>query len=91
MAQRALFSYALIEILGWRTVLFVFVVDVAIWLWVAFSLLARWNLGRIISILWCILTIVWSSYGLGVSGAWHQPQKLTVYVATVLINGAIAA
>ena len=74
----------------WRVLVFTFVFEVAIWLWLGFSLWVRWNVGRIVAVLWCVMTVVWASYGFFIASAWQRPYKWLLYSATVVIHGAIA-
>lgn len=77
--------------LTWRDVLFVFLVQGAIWLWLSFALLSRWNIARWAAVLWCGITIAWSSYGFYTAALprWNQFRYGGIYVLTVAIHGAI--
>lgn len=75
----------------WSNVLGVFVIEGAIWLWLAYALVSKWNLARLVAVLWCAITIVWSTYGF-VSVAlprWSELRYGGVYLAAVLIHGGI--
>jgi hypothetical protein len=72
-------------------VLKVFTIEGVILLWLAYALLSRWSLARLVAMLWCGTTIVWSTYGF-VSVAlprWSDLRYGGVYFATVLIHGKI--
>lgn len=48
---------------SWHDAFFAVLFEGVIWLWCAFALWLRWNPGRIVSILWLLISTVWSSYG----------------------------
>jgi len=77
--------------LTWRDVVFVFLIEGAIWLWLSFALVSRWNVARWAAVLWCGITIVWSSYGFYTAALprWNQFRYGGIYVLTVAIHGAI--
>jgi hypothetical protein len=86
-----LVSYARSGALDWRFVFFTFVTEVAIWLLLGFTLLLRWNFGRIVATVWCAVIVAWSSYGFfAVPNARHQVAKVVVYITTVFIHSIIA-
>ena len=75
----------------WRDVLFVFLVEGAIWLWLSFALLSRWSVARWAAVLWCGITIAWSSYGFYTAALprWNEFRYGGIYFLTVAIHGAI--
>lgn len=73
----------------WRDVLLVFLIEGAIWLWLAFALASRWNVGRWVAVLWCAITIALSSRGVYVAIQSKLVPAWYVYVLTVAIHGAI--
>lgn len=75
----------------WRDVLFVFAVEGAIQLWLAFALATRWNLGRWITVVWCAVRIAWSTYGFFTAALprWNHFRYGVIYVLTLAVYGAI--
>jgi hypothetical protein len=86
-----LVSYAREGIGRWSDVGFVFAFEAAIWLWLALGLLIRWNLARVVALIWCGIIIVWSSYGFFSVALhrWNDTRYGGVWLATVLIHGGI--
>ncbi len=75
----------------WTDVIFVLAVEGAIWLWLGFGLLSRWNFARWVTVIWCAVIIVWSSYGFYTVALprWSQFRYAGIYGLTVTIHGAI--
>lgn len=84
-------SYARQGFGTWSNVLGVFTLEGAIWLWLAYALISNWNLARVIAILWCAITVAWSSYGFFTVALsrWNELRYGGVYFVTVLIHGGI--
>jgi hypothetical protein len=87
----SLVKYASRPGFDWSLVAYIFAVDGAVWLVLAFAVLSRWKVGRWLMILWCGFDVARSSYDfVSVSRAsWMQLLEGCVYVVVFAVQTTI--